>query len=192
MLITRKGAEGTRVRRSTLPATEKKREKFLKELDPERSELFFASRLLLVEGDTEKLTLPEYAKRLARDLDRSGATIVEVGGKRNLPDFLDLAESFQIPVGVLYDEDASDFHGKRERKRSSTKPSTEEPRPTVLSESGDCRRIRGPPRAAIGEPAYQALCQKFLLPKPSRARLIAQEDLPVPEPIPEILTWLVA
>ena len=114
VLMTRKGTDGTNVRKSTLPATEKRREKFLKEIEPERGELFFASRLLLVEGDTEKLALPEYARRLGHDLDRSGATIVEVGGKRNLPDFLDLAESLQIPVGVVYDEDASDFQGKRE------------------------------------------------------------------------------
>jgi hypothetical protein len=68
---------------SSLADFNKRREKFLKELDPERSELFFARRLLLVEGDTEKLSYPAYAAKLKLDLDRAGVTIVEVGGKRN-------------------------------------------------------------------------------------------------------------
>jgi predicted ATP-dependent endonuclease of OLD family len=155
--------------------------------------MFFASRLLLVEGDTEKLALPEYARRLGHDLDRSGATIVEVGGKRNLPDFLDLAESFQIPVGVLYDEDASDFQGKREDEKTFNESLERRSKP-----DGSVRIWRLSKnyedhlRAAVGETEYQDLCQKFLLPKPSRARLIAQEDLPIPEPVSEILLWLVA
>ncbi len=60
---------------------------------------------MIVEGDTEKLAIPEYAKRLKRDLDGAGETIIEVGGKRNLPSFLDSAESLKIPVGIVYDED---------------------------------------------------------------------------------------
>jgi predicted ATP-dependent endonuclease of OLD family len=78
------------VRRSNLPADPKRRET-REGNGPERSELFFASRVLFVEGDTEKLALPEYAKRLGLDLDRVGATIVEVGGKRNLREFAEIA-----------------------------------------------------------------------------------------------------
>ena len=102
VLLVRRNEEGTYVVQSSLSADNKRRQKFLKELDPERSELFFAKRLLLVEGDTEKLALPEYAAGLDIDLDRAGATIVEVGGKRNLKDFAELAISFQIPTGIVY------------------------------------------------------------------------------------------
>lgn len=109
MLLLRLDEEGTHVIQSQLATDPKRREKFLKELDPERSELFFARRLLLVEGDTEKLSYPAYAAKLMLDLDRAGATIVEVGGKRNLKDFAVLAISFQIPAGIVYDKDSSDF-----------------------------------------------------------------------------------
>jgi len=109
VLLVRRNGEGTCVIQSSLATDNRRREKFLKELDPERSELFFTRRLLLVEGDTEKLSYPGYAAKLGLDLDRRGATIVEVGGKRNLKDFADLAISFQIPVGVVYDKDSSDF-----------------------------------------------------------------------------------
>ena len=91
----------------------KRREKLIKELDPERSELFFSSKLLLVEGDTEKLAMPEYVKRKGIDLDRQGISIVEVGGKRNLIEFAQIASSFGIKTGLIYDEDSSDFDGQR-------------------------------------------------------------------------------
>jgi putative ATP-dependent endonuclease of the OLD family len=109
VLLVRRNEEGTYVVQSSLASDNKRREKLLKELDPERSELFFAKRLVLVEGDTEKLSFPEYAAGLDIDLDRAGATIVEVGGKRNLKDFAELAISFQIPTGIVYDKDSSDF-----------------------------------------------------------------------------------
>jgi putative ATP-dependent endonuclease of the OLD family len=115
VLLVRKDDNGTNVQRSNLPMDPKRREKLIKELDPERNELFFASRLLLVEGDTEKLALPVYANRLGLDLDRKGATIVEVGGKRNLAEFALISKSFGIPTGVMYDEDSSDIEDKQEK-----------------------------------------------------------------------------
>jgi putative ATP-dependent endonuclease of OLD family len=119
LLVSRE--EGvTYVVQSSLAADAKRREKFLKELDPERSELFFATRLLLVEGDTEKLSFPEFARKLAIDLDRAGATIVEVGGKRNLKEFADLAISFEIPTGIVYDKDSSDFPKDKKAEEEHT------------------------------------------------------------------------
>jgi putative ATP-dependent endonuclease of OLD family len=67
------------------------------------------ARIPRVEGDTEKLAFPVYARRLGLDLDRQGATIIEVGGKRNLMEFALIAISFGIPTGIVYDEDSSDF-----------------------------------------------------------------------------------
>src|SRR5262249_33128996 len=113
VLLVRRDEEGTYVVQSSLAFDRQRREKLLKELDSERSELFFAKRLLLVEGDTEKLSFPAYASRLNVDLDRAGATIVEVGGKRNLKEFAELAISFKIPTGIVYDKDSSDFRDKK-------------------------------------------------------------------------------
>jgi putative ATP-dependent endonuclease of the OLD family len=192
VLMVRKSMKGTDLVRSKIPVTEKRREKFIKELDPERNELFFAKRLLLVEGDTEKLALPEYARRLTYDLDRQGSTIVEVGGKRNLPEFLALAESFRIPVGVLYDEDSSDFEKDKKEQEIAFNDALDK----AEKKDGSVRvwrlvkRYEDHLRKALGEEKYQHMCQKHSVPKPSRARLIAQEDLPIPDPIPEILKWL--
>jgi putative ATP-dependent endonuclease of the OLD family len=192
ILLVRKGPDGTTVRRSDLPPDNKRREKLVKELDPERNELFFANRVLLVEGDTEKLALPAYASRLGLDLDRAGATIVKVGGKRNLLDFAQIARSFAIPTGVLYDRDSSDFRDKRddEAEFNATLDALARRDGSVkvwpLSKNYEDHL-----RRALGERRYEALCAKHVFRKPTRARLIALEPgLPVPEPLEEVLRWL--
>lgn len=191
--IVRKGADGTNVRFSNLPMNDKRKEKLIKELDPERNELFFASRLLLVEGDTEKLAFPEYAKKLNLDLDRAGASIVEVGGKRNLPEFAQVALSFEIPTGIVYDEDSSDFTDKAEETKFNASLDSFAKKDGTVNVWRFSKKYEDHLRKAVGEPKYQEMCQKFSnVGKPTRARLIAAEaGLPVPEPVPGILLWLV-
>jgi putative ATP-dependent endonuclease of the OLD family len=194
VLLVRRDEDGTCVVQSSLADDAKRREKFLKELDPERSELFFAKRLLLVEGDTEKLALPEYAKALDLDLDRAGATIVEVGGKRNLKDFAELAISFEIPTGILYDKDSSDFPKGKEAEEEEYNKMLD-----VLAD-GDkdvCvwrldNEFEDVVREAVGEKEYQALCSKYPgHSKVVRQRLIASDqDMVIPGKFCDILEWL--
>jgi predicted ATP-dependent endonuclease of OLD family len=191
VVMVRKGTEGTKALRPNLKPTAALKEKFVKELDPERNELFFATRLLIVEGDTEKLSIPEYAKRLKHDLDAVGATIVEVGGKRNLLLFLDLAESLKIPVGVIYDEDSSDF--SKNKKEEEEFNASLDKRAKVDGSVRIWRLTKNYEdqlRQTVGEQKYQELSQKYPFGKPTKARLIAQEDLPTPPLINEIIEWL--
>lgn len=193
LLIRKDSEKGTVAARSNLPTSEKRREKLVKEFDPERNELFFASRLLLVEGDTEKLAFPEYGKKLKLDLDRQGATIVEVGGKRNLPEFAAIASSFGIPTGLVYDRDSSDFHGDKEKEDEFNKELD-----SLAKKDGSVRvwrltsKFEDHVRNAFGENKYQELCQKFPgVSKPTRQRLIAMEEgLPIPDPFEDVLRWL--
>jgi putative ATP-dependent endonuclease of OLD family len=189
--LVRKNDEGTWVRLSGLPMDEKRKEKLRKELDPERNELFFATRALFVEGDTEKLAFPEYARRLGLDLDKAGASIVEVGGKRNLLEFCQIAGSFQIPFGIVYDEDSSEIRDKNEEAAYNKQ----------LDDLGNIgnrtwrfvKSYEDELRKAVGgDAAYQNLCQKYPnVGKPTRARLIAADpDTAVPEKVKDILKWL--
>ncbi|HHT9132293.1 MAG TPA: ATP-dependent nuclease [Candidatus Tripitaka californicus] len=192
VLLVRKGSNGSYVTKSNLPSNTQRREKLIKELDPERNELFFASRLLLVEGDTEKLALPEYAKRLNLDLDREGATIVEVGGKRNLPEFADVATSFSIPTGVVYDIDSSDFGNKDDEKKFNKElDDRNNPEKNIHVWALD-KKYEDHLKKAIGDKKYAEACQKYPnTGKPTKARLIAMEHgLPIPEPIEDVLKWL--
>jgi predicted ATPase len=198
VLVRKHREHGTKVIRSELPADTWRVEKFRQTVDRERSELFFSQRVLFVEGDTERLALPEFARKLSIDLDRAGATIIEVGGKRNLGDFAELAISIGIPTGVVYDLSSDSFSGSP----------GDEPAFNALLDSlaTDDDTVRVWPlrndyesylRGSIGEELYAATLAKYPPSeygkgKPRRQRMLAADDnTPVPPVVEEILRWLV-
>jgi hypothetical protein len=75
------------------------------EFDAERSELFFSRAAILVEGMTEKMTLPFVFRALGHDPDREQISIVECGGKANLPLFVEICKRARIPYVVVHDSD---------------------------------------------------------------------------------------
>ncbi len=89
---------------SIQPGT-KRELKLLTEFDARRNELFFARKVLIVEGQTEKHSLPHAFKLLGCDINESGISIIDVGGKENICFFVDILKAFQIPFVVLHDED---------------------------------------------------------------------------------------
>lgn len=190
--IITKTKDGTQYVQSSLPSDEKLKEKFRKELDPERNELFFAKRLLIVEGDTEKLALPEYAKRLKADIDRSGATIIEVGGKRNIVDFVELALSLQIPVGFVYDIDSSDFGKDQKDKEKEYNAMLDKYAERGVSIWQLDKNYESQLRTDFGEEAYQKYCNKYGgYSKAVRARLFSNDkEIPVPKFIEPIIKWI--
>lgn len=191
IVIVSKNNNGTHIKKSTLLTSDVLKNKFRKELDPERNEMFFAKKLLVVEGDTEKMAFPEFAKRLEIDFDGVGSTIIEVGGKRNLIDFVDLALSFEIPVGLVYDTDSSDF--KKEDKDEETNYNellnsyAAKGVQVFIFEKNyedECKKF-------YTEKTYQEHCQKIGRNKTLRARLMAQDEtIPIPEFIKPIIDWL--
>ena len=76
------------------------------EFDAERSELFLARSAILVEGRTEKLVLPTIFAALGHDADRAQVSIVECGGKSNIPVFARICKACRIPFVVIHDRDA--------------------------------------------------------------------------------------
>jgi putative ATP-dependent endonuclease of the OLD family len=88
-----------------LPADESFRA--LSELDAERGELLLARAALLVEGRTEKMTFPFVFRALGHDPDRLGISIVECGGKPNIPLFIRICEAARVPYVVVHDRDAA-------------------------------------------------------------------------------------
>ena len=75
------------------------------EFDAERSELFFSRAAILVEGMTEKLALPFVFHALGHDADREQISIVECGGKSNLPLFVEICRRARVPYVVIHDSD---------------------------------------------------------------------------------------
>lgn len=73
-------------------------------INPDRGELFFARKVILVEGQTEKTVIPWLAKHKA-DILKYDYTIIDCGGKDNLPLFIRLLNNFKLPYVVVYDRD---------------------------------------------------------------------------------------
>ncbi|HET6792112.1 MAG TPA: AAA family ATPase [Actinomycetota bacterium] len=76
------------------------------EFDSSRSELFLARAAILVEGLTEKLTLPFVFEALGHDPDRERISIIECGGKGNIPLFGKISRAVGLPFVAVYDRDA--------------------------------------------------------------------------------------
>jgi len=72
-------------------------------INPDRSELFFARRVLLVEGPTDKTLIPLLAKQLG--VFRFDHTLVDCGSKDNIPLYCQLLNKFKIPYIAIYDKD---------------------------------------------------------------------------------------
>jgi len=72
-------------------------------INPDRGELFFAKKVILVEGETEKVVLPYVAKSLGcLDPDVS---VIDCGSKFNLWLYIKVLNAFRIPYCVVHDED---------------------------------------------------------------------------------------
>lgn len=82
---------------------QKQRFNMIQFFNPDRSEVFFAKRVALVEGATEKALFPLLAKRL-KTFDYR-VSIIDCGGKHNLALYMKVLNSFKIPSITLYDED---------------------------------------------------------------------------------------
>jgi predicted ATPase len=75
------------------------------EFDAARSELFLAHAVVLVEGLTEKLVLPFVFAALGHDVDREAISIIECGGKPNIPLFARICRAAGIPFVAVHDSD---------------------------------------------------------------------------------------
>ncbi|VVB52641.1 Uncharacterised protein [uncultured archaeon] len=83
----------------------------LVELGVRMSDVFFADRLLFVEGATEKEIIPLIAEKLKVDLNRRGVEIIAMRGKDtgkyHIKMWSHVAKNTQLPVFYLFDGDAT-------------------------------------------------------------------------------------
>ena len=89
--------------------------------DLSRSEMFFAKKVILVEGDTEKFIIQFCSSELNNfntkyDLSANNICVVECGGKYNIHIFMRVLNRFKIPYIVLHDLDPIDFPENKSKK----------------------------------------------------------------------------
>ena len=81
-------------------------------LDSERASMFFADRVLLVEGATEKALFTYLLAREWKDLSQFRIAIVDVYGKFNFHRFMALLDAFSLPYGMILDDDGNKTYHK--------------------------------------------------------------------------------
>ncbi len=91
---------------------DKIKKKLQRYLDATRGELFFARRILMVEGIAEALLLPVLAKMSGGNLKESSVTVLNADGI-NFNAFIPLigVERLSVPVVILTDGDAKEIGG---------------------------------------------------------------------------------
>ena len=72
-------------------------------INPDRGELFFAEKVILVEGQTDKVILPALADKLG--VFKHSYTVIDCGSKQNIPLYIKLMNKFKIPYVSVYDKD---------------------------------------------------------------------------------------
>ena len=72
-------------------------------INPDRGELFFARKIVLVEGQTEKTVIPYLAKKIG--VFRYDYTLIDCGNKGNIITYLTLLNKFGLKYVVVYDLD---------------------------------------------------------------------------------------
>jgi CRISPR-associated exonuclease Cas4 len=100
------GTQVKRVQQELFEGERKKQFNMIRFFNPDRNELFFARKVVLVEGDTEKAVLPLIARRIGC-FDHE-VSIINCGSKFNLTLFMEILNAFQIPYLVIHDEDPVD------------------------------------------------------------------------------------
>jgi putative ATP-dependent endonuclease of the OLD family len=144
------------------------------EFDAERSELFLARSAILVEGRTEKLVLPIVFAALGRDADRAQVSIVECGGKSNIPVFARICKACRIPFVVVHDRDAEP--GKQ-------------PIPAEVELNRLIAKIAGRQRIVVLEPDFEGVTGlRGHSNKPERAwEHFSRPEVSVPEPLERVV-----
>jgi CRISPR-associated exonuclease Cas4 len=72
-------------------------------INPDRGELFFSEKTILVEGQSEKTIIPFLANIIG--VFKHSYTIVDCGSKTNIPLYVHLLNKFKLPYIVVYDKD---------------------------------------------------------------------------------------
>ncbi|WP_299673041.1 ATP-dependent endonuclease [uncultured Polaribacter sp.] len=81
------------------------RHRFHHLIDETKNEGFFAKKIILIEGETEKYSLPNYFKAKGFDIDTNRVSLINAGSVDTISYLLLLFNEFRIPCYVIFDGD---------------------------------------------------------------------------------------
>lgn len=106
--------------RNEIEASDKESLRFLEQyMELHRCDMFFADKVILVEGAVERLLLPEMIRRVASDLRYKYVSVIEVGGAYAVK-FRGLLEFLGVQTLVITDIDSADPSGHHKKVATST------------------------------------------------------------------------
>ncbi len=89
--------------------------KIKRTLNSKNAEMFFSSKVVLVEGETEQIIFNEISTSLKFDdgievnYFKNNCTVCSVGGKDNIGNYLDILRKYNIPSKAIVDDDFLDM-----------------------------------------------------------------------------------
>ena len=91
---------------------------FLKRInDAETNRGLFAKKVLIVEGQTDKWLLEEYAKKVDFNLEKNNIEIVNARGKPSILPYYLIYKELEYPIYVIFDADSSKSRNPEINKR---------------------------------------------------------------------------
>ncbi|MGL4641872.1 MAG: ATP-dependent nuclease [Cetobacterium sp.] len=88
-------------------------------INPDRGEMFFAKKVILVEGQTDKIALSYLAKKIG--VYNYSYSIIECGSKSIIPQFIKVLNGYKIPYVAVYDKDNHRWRNETELDSSNLK-----------------------------------------------------------------------
>ncbi|MGL5000164.1 MAG: ATP-dependent nuclease [Cetobacterium sp.] len=88
-------------------------------INPDRGEMFFAKKVILVEGQTDKIALSYLAKKIG--VYNYNYSIIECGSKSIIPQFIKVLNGYKIPYVAVYDKDNHKWRSDSELESSTLK-----------------------------------------------------------------------
>ena len=171
------------------PDDRKKRFHMARWINPDRGEIFFAKKVVFVEGETEKTVLPFLAQKLG--CFDSDISVIDCGAKHNLPLYITIANAFKLHYVVVHDEDPlpdpipDDWNEDKIRAKRRTYELNDEIRSIVNTEIGEAVMLSPDFEGAAGVSRSQGDKKGKAL-----AALDHFDEMP-PNEIPDDLTRLI-
>lgn len=145
-IVRRSQSEGTiiaQTKKIEIAENERKAIRLISEFDTQRNEMFFARKVLFVEGNTEKIVLPLVFQSLGIDINKKNISIVECGGKTLIPFFAKIASAFEIPFAVIADSDIreiqDEWSDKRKKEREERNNQHKQWNDNIVANAGEER-----------------------------------------------------
>jgi len=104
-LLVKKEGRGTRVYSCRTSIANMDVIKTASKFDEEINEVFFANKVILVEGPDDKIACKLAFEELSVELDKHNISVIDCGGNGGIKPMAEILQSFNIDTYVLIDED---------------------------------------------------------------------------------------